>query len=92
MAPPSLLTPAIAGTLGAGTFTDPGEVFFDASVIKCTPVSERVNVEFRAEFFNLLNNANFAGPNLNIQATTFGRIEAQTNQPRIIQFALRVNF
>jgi hypothetical protein len=89
-----LLTPepGTAGTLGAGAFTNPGEVFFDASVIKRTRLSERLNVEFRAEFFNLLNNVNFAGPNLNIQAPSFGRIEAQTNQPRIIQFALRVNF
>jgi hypothetical protein len=89
-----LLTPepGTAGTLGAGIFTNPGEVHFDMSVIKRTQVTEKINVEFRADFFNLFNNVNFAGPNLSIQATNFGRIEGQTNDPRIIQFALRVNF
>jgi hypothetical protein len=84
--------PGTAGTLGAGVFTNPGELYLDASMIKRTKVTETINVEFRAEFFNVLNNVNFAGPNLNIQSTSFGVIGAQINQPRIIQFALRVNF
>jgi hypothetical protein len=92
--------PGTAGTLGVGTISDPGEVFFDASVIKRTQVTERLNLEFRAEIFNVFNNVNFTfnpltgggGFNANIQATNFGRLEFQSNDPRIIQFALRVSF
>lgn len=89
-----LLTPepGTAGTLGAGTFTDPGQVYFDGSLLKRTRVAERWIVEFRAEFFNLFNTVNFAGPDLNIQSPNFGRISAQVNSPRVIQFALRLSF
>ncbi len=89
-----LLTPepGTAGTLGAGTFTDPGQVYFDGSLLKRTRLSERWIVEFRAEFFNLFNNVNFGGPNLNIQSPDFGRIQTQVNSPRVIQLALRLSF
>lgn len=84
--------PGTPGTLGLGVFNNPGEYSFDASIIKRTAVTEDINVEFRAEFFNVFNNVNFGGPNLNINSPTFGQISTQTNDPRIIQFALRVNF
>jgi hypothetical protein len=92
--------PGTAGTLGIGTISDPGEFFLDASVIKKTQVTEGINVEFRAEFFNALNNVNFTfnpftgggGFNSNIQSSTFGRLSFQSNDPRVIQFALKVNF
>ncbi|MBI3950349.1 MAG: TonB-dependent receptor [Acidobacteria bacterium] len=92
--------PGTAGTLGIGTISDPGEVFFDASAIKRTKVTEDINIEFRAEFFNLFNNVNFTfnpftgggGFNANINSATFGRLAFQSNFPRIIQFALKVNF
>jgi len=89
-----LLTPepGTAGTLGAGTFTDPGQVYFDGSLLKRTRVAERWIVEFRAEFFNLCNTVNFGGADLNIQSPSFGRISTQVNSPRVIQFALRVSF
>jgi hypothetical protein len=93
--------PGTPGTLGLRNFTDPGEVFLDASLIKRTKVTESIDVEFRAEFFNLPNNVNFSfnrllgrggGANLNIQDPDFGRLSDQSNDPRIIQFALKVNF
>lgn len=89
-----LLTPepGTAGTLGAGTFTDPGQVYFDGSLLKRTRMAEHWILEFRAEFFNLFNTVNFGGPDLNIQSPSFGRISAQVNSPRVIQFALRVSF
>jgi len=91
---PLLLTPepGTAGTLGAGVFTDPGQVYFDGNILKRTRVSERWSVEFRAEFFNLFNMVNFGGPDLNIQSPSFGRISTQVNSPRVIQFALRISF
>ncbi|MCS6806338.1 MAG: carboxypeptidase-like regulatory domain-containing protein [Acidobacteriota bacterium] len=88
------------GTLGIGSISDPGEVFFDAGVIKRTNVTETINVEFRAEFFNLFNNVNFTFNPLrggggfvsNINSVQFGRLNFQSNDPRIIQLALKVNF
>ncbi len=49
------------------------------------------NVEFRAEFFNLLNRTNFRAPNGNRSAGGFGTI-TQTYDPRIVQFGVKFNF
>jgi hypothetical protein len=49
------------------------------------------NIEFRAEFINLLNRSNFRAPNANRSAANYGTITA-TYDPRIIQFGLKVNF
>jgi hypothetical protein len=52
---------------------------------------ERVKLEIRADFFNSLNHAEFATPNLNIGSSQFGQISA-TGDPRIIQLAGRFTF
>lgn len=89
-----------AGQLGTLQLTPvSGPWFFnvDMSVIKRTAIRENLNLEFRAEAFNLFNRTNFdisqaANQHLqNINAATFGRF-TQTFDPRILQFALRVNF
>jgi hypothetical protein len=48
--------------------------------------------EFRAEFFNAFNVVNFANPNLNVSAATFGQITGTTVSPRIIQLAVKLVF
>jgi len=65
-------------------------------------MAERVKTEFRADFFNSLNHAEFDSPNVNnFGGTTFGQIASTTNEvngtagdpnARIIQLALRVSF
>jgi hypothetical protein len=50
------------GTMGRNTFRDLGFRDWDMSVVKNTKVGERLNVQFRAEFFNFLNHPNFANP------------------------------
>lgn len=82
----------------------------DFSIIKRFFISESKNMEFRAEFFNLLNHVNFANPISNLNAVQssggsidpntgqiikpgdFGRIIATSNNPRLIQLALKLNF
>ena len=60
--------------------------------MKSIPVTESQRVEFRAEFFNLFNNVNFANP-INIHSSAnFGQIASTTTGPRVIQFALKYNF
>ena len=55
-------------------------------------MSEDRNVEFRSEFFNLFNFANFANPNNNQAALGAGTITATNAGPRVIQFALKLNY
>lgn len=65
---------------------------FDFAISKKTPLAgERLNLEFRAEFFNLLNQAQFQMPTLNISDPNFGQVTS-TYEPRIIQFGLRLSF
>jgi hypothetical protein len=44
----------------------PGQIAFDVSVLKDTAITERIRTQFRAEFFNLPNHANFQNPASNI--------------------------
>ena len=62
IAPPS--ASGFYGNLGRDTFIGPGLATWDFSVLKDTQIRERVNLQFRAEIFNLLNRANFNTPNL----------------------------
>ena len=71
----------------------PGQKNMDFSIVKFIPIRESIRGEFRTEFFNLFNWANFANPNSNIAVpATFGRITATSAGPRVIQFAFKLNF
>ena len=65
---------------------------FDFSAMKTTKVTERTTVQFRAELFNLFNRKQFAQPDSSLGSNTFGQILGDNNQPRLVQFSLRVNF
>jgi hypothetical protein len=81
------------GNTGRNILTGPGQKNVDFSVVKFIPVGERLRGEFRTEFFNLFNWANFANPNSNISVPlTFGRITQTSAGPRVIQFAFKLNF
>jgi hypothetical protein len=49
-------------------------------------------VEFRAEFFNLLNTPQFSNPETNFSSSTFGQISSTSVNPRFVQFALKLSF
>lgn len=94
----TLLRNPQAGTVGSLQLTPvsgPGFWNLDMGFIKRTPINENVNVEFRMEVFNVFNHTNFFIGNAslpqNINATTFGQI-TETFDPRIFQFALKLNF
>jgi outer membrane receptor protein involved in Fe transport len=81
------------GNTGRNILTGPGQKDFDFAVVKFIPFTESVRGEFRTEFFNLFNWANFANPNSNISIpATFGRITQTSAGPRVIQFAFKLNF
>lgn len=64
----------------------------DMTLNKNTRIGERYTVQFRTEFFNLMNSPVFNAPNVNFGNPQFGVVSSQQNQPRIIQFALKFLF
>ena len=83
--------PGQFGNVGRNTLNGPAFQQWDFSAIKTIPIHESMNLQFRAEFFNIFNNVNFALPNNDISSPNFGQIEAA--QPgRIVQLALKFVF
>jgi hypothetical protein len=65
----------------------------DFSIIKRTYIRETMNIEFRAEFFNLFNRVVFSNPGTNtLDPLSFGLSFSQANVPRQIQFGMKFNF
>jgi hypothetical protein len=80
------------GTLSRNYLRAPGRFNVNLTFSKTTPLwSERLNLEFRADFFNLFNLAQFRDPNTNINDPNFGKLQS-TYDPRIVQLALRLSF
>jgi hypothetical protein len=89
-----LANPALRtyGTLPRNFFRGPGRTNLDLSLSKRTPFySEKIALEVRADFFNVLNHTQFSNPNTNINDYFFGQI-TDTAYPRIVQLALRLIF
>ena len=65
----------------------------DFGLAKSTKVTERANLQFRAEFFNLFNNVDFQYPNSNVSSAQFGQITSVIDSSqRILQFGLKLLF
>ena len=54
-------------------------------------INEGARLQFRSEFYNLFNKTNFLAPSINLADGNFGRVTS-TNDPRFIQFALKLQF
>ena len=87
------------GNVGRDTLTGPGTATVDFSVLKNAAVTERVKLQFRAEFFNILNRANFSTPNTVVFSSansgpspSAGVITATSSTSRQIQFGLKLLF
>jgi outer membrane receptor protein involved in Fe transport len=80
------------GTFQRNSITGPGRANLDISFDKTTPiVGERLKLTFRAEAFNVLNNAQFVKPSYRFRSSTLGQV-TQTYDPRILQLSLRLSF
>lgn len=99
IAPPS--TSGFFGNVGRDTYIGPGLGTWDFSVLKDTRIHERLNVQFRAEIFNILDRTNFNTPNLIVftppTATnltglsgTAGAISGTSTTARQVQFGLKL--
>jgi hypothetical protein len=79
------------GTAGINILDNPGIATIDLGVNKEFRIRENHNVQFRSEFFNLLNRPNFGSPTATQNSVNFGRI-LSAGDPRVIQFALKYRF
>jgi len=84
------------GNSGVGIVRGPGQFNLDMSAEKTIPVFESQSFHLRAEFFNLTNRPNFANPGngaiLGSSSPPFGLITGKSNNPRIVQVALKYQF
>ncbi len=85
------------GNVGRGVYSGPGLADVDASLFKTTAITERINLQFRAEFFNVLNRANFGPPNTTVFSSgaissSAGLITTTATTSRQIQFGLKLIF
>jgi hypothetical protein len=89
------------GNLGRNTLIGPGLATWDFSVIKDTPIHERMALQFRAEIFNITDRANFNTPSLIVAvlepgSTTptssgvGGLITSTSTSSRQVQFGLKL--
>jgi hypothetical protein len=84
--------PFTFGTAGRTIIDRPGAQAFDFSLMKFFPITERVRLQFRAEFFNFLNHPVFGGPGTAVDnAATFGTIRGASGG-REGQMALKLIF
>ena len=82
---------SIPGNEGRNVITGPGLASWDMSLQRQTRLSERLNLVFRSDFFNLTNHPNFDRPGLIFGTSNFGNISSAENS-RQIQFSLRLNW
>jgi hypothetical protein len=96
--PPATLPTCHPGTLGRDAITGPGFVNTDFSVTKNTKITERFNLQFRTEMFDVLNHPNFGNPVLTTTSSAFGAIQSTRfptgdfGSSRQVQFALKLQF
>lgn len=86
------------GDFGRNSIPGPGFVNTDFSIVKDTKLTERLNLQFRTEFFDVFNQANFGNPNLTVGNSRFGVISSTRfptgdfGSSRQIQFATKLQF
>ena len=85
------------GNLGRNVVVGPGFCNTDFSVIKDTQLGEELKMQFRVEFFDLFNHANFGPPGIVVGTPTFGQITStrfstgESGSSRQIQFAVKLS-
>jgi hypothetical protein len=86
------------GNAGRNIITGPGFQNLDFSLTKNTSIKERVNLQFRAEAFNVLNHPNFNQPNRTVTSADFGRVtttrtaRGDLGSSRQIQLGMKLTF
>ena len=79
------------GNLGRNSLYGPGQFNLDMALTRRFTVGERWKLDFRADFFNMMNHANANNPTTSLSSSTFGEITSFTS-PRYIQMAIKLYF
>ena len=89
----SFSLPAIGsfGNVGKGLLVGPNFINWDSGFVKVVHAQEHLQLQFRVEFFNILNRANFNNPNSSVNGAGFGNI-LSAGDPRIGQLAIKAVF
>jgi len=90
----ALFSPEALGQFGDANrrfFHGPGLNNFDLALLKELPLTETKSFEFRAEWFNIFNHAQFGAPSGNVNSAIFGLVTS-ANAPRIGQMAIKFFF
>jgi hypothetical protein len=87
------------GNLGRNAFRAPGITQIDLGLSKFVTITERLNIRFRADLFNVLNRAQFGAPNADISQSSFGAITSTISNyatgrgtPRELQLSAKIVF
>ena len=80
------------GDSSTGSLRGPGQRNIDFAIERSFPLFEHLDFHLRSEFFNATNTPNFGNPGTDISSGTFGQILGTSNNPRIIQFAGKIEF
>jgi hypothetical protein len=92
---PTVFSVPAIGTFGnavKGEFRGPGYFDWDAGIIRRFDVREAAHLDFRAEYFNVINHTNFSNPiTSSVTAVNFGGITAASD-PRIAQLSVKLVF
>jgi hypothetical protein len=80
------------GDLGRNYLRGPGFFNMDFSLFKNIALTEKSQLQLRVEAFNLTNTPQFAVPNSDMAAQYFGKVTSTAGNPRVMQFAAKINF
>ncbi len=87
--------PGVLGNAARSELFGPNFINFDISLFKTFPLSrirEGTSLQFRSEFFNIFNHPQFFQPGTDEGGADFGHVLATVNNPRLVQFALKLIF
>jgi hypothetical protein len=87
--------PTLYGNSSIGAARGPGNQNWDVTLVKSARVGglrEDATIDFRTEFFNVWNHAQYANPGTGVGTASYGLINASSVAPRLIQFALKYQF
>ena len=79
------------GNAGRDIFHGPGTIQWDMSASRIFQFNERLKLQYKAEFFNIMNHANWNAPTAGLTSSTFGQVTT-FGSPRLIQMSLKMIF
>jgi len=82
----------VVGNGSRNSLQGPNTTVFDAALIKEFPVKESLKAQFRWEIFNAANHALFGAPGGDVSNGSAAQITTLSGDPRVMQFALRLDF